>query len=952
MFTKSMSKLARGTVSAFMALALALMGFSVFAFLRPASAEAQTVGGNGIGGYGVSPRAPHNPATQAWFGSYQIPGVGGYGFCIDPGRAAPGQFGNQPYNQPGGWTDSFAGWLPARDADILTNAILAYQNKSIGTEGNRGMSDDEWAAATSIVTHQFGHTPGGGKKNLNQLINEFRYQANADEATKNRVESLARDMDNAARNHPRVENAHLQISTPQAGGSYQVMVMVTVHQAPTPPPPPPAPPVPPSTIVPDNPVLMFSKTDEMMNPLAGATIQVRNVNGELLNEFVSDGGTRQEILIDFEKTYGREITIQEVKAPEGYKLDDTKFNVLPQKGVKTELVQLANEKEDIVVGATPNIKTKAVLNNSDNVIKAGAVVTDTVSYVNLEPGTEYTIKGELMCTETGESTGAVVEKTFIPTTSEGETKVEIPVKNTDCETQTVFETLYLNGEEVAKHTDINDVDQTVGVPVVPTPEIGTQAQLDGDDNVIREGSVVTDTVSYTNLEPGREYTLTGELMCTETGESTGATATVNFTPEEANGTVNVEIPVTDFDCETQTVFETLYLDGEIVAEHKDISDKAQTVGAPGPEIGTKARLEGDSNVITEGSVVVDTVSYRNLKPGVEYTLTGELMCTETGDATGATNTVAFTPESANGEVEVEIQVTDADCYRQTAFETLKLNGNVVAEHKDINDEAQTVGDRNPEIGTRAELNNETSTIEKGAVVTDTVTYAGLTPGREYTLTGELICTETGESTGATATARFTPEESNGQVKLPITVNDEALDCEIQTVFESLYLDGQLVAEHKDINDEAQTVGKTIPKEIGTKAELNGGDNVISENDTVTDTVSYTGLTPGKEYRLVGELYCTSTEKSTGATAEMTFVPEERNGFVTLTIPVKDTDCGTQTVFETLFDMDGEVVATHHDITDVAQTVGQPVKPKPAPKKERVVIVKIPSGVGTVGDTTK
>ena len=839
MFTKSMSKLARGTVSAFMALALALMGFSVFAFLRPASAEAQTVGGNGIGGYGVSPRAPHNPATQAWFGSYQIPGVGGYGFCIDPGRAAPGQFGNQPYNQPGGWTDSFAGWLPARDADILTNAILAYQNKSIGTEGNRGMSDDEWAAATSIVTHQFGHTPGGGKKDLNQLINEFRYQANADEATKNRVESLARDMDNAARNHPRVENAHLQISTPQAGGSYQVMVMVTVHQAPTPPPPPPAPPVPPSTIVPDNPVLMFSKTDEMMNPLPGATIQVRNANGELLNEFVSDGGTRQEILIDFEKTYGREITIQEVKAPEGYKLDDTKFNVLPQKGVKTELVQLANEKEDIVVKATPNIKTKAVLNNSDNVIKSGAVVTDTVSYVNLEPGTEYTIKGELMCTETGESTGAVVEKTFIPTASEGETKVEIPVKNTDCETQTVFETLYLNGEEIAKHTDINDADQTVGVPVVPTPEIGTRAQLDGDDNVIREGSVVTDTVSYTNLEPGREYTLTGELMCTETGE-----------------------------------------------------------------------------------------------------------------ATGATNTVAFTPESANGEVEVEIQVTDADCYRQTAFETLKLNGNVVAEHKDINDEAQTVGDRNPEIGTRAELNNETNTIEKGAVVTDTVTYAGLTPGREYTLTGELMCTETGESTGATATARFTPEESNGQVKLPITVNDEALDCEIQTVFESLYLDGQLVAEHKDINDEAQTVGKTIPKEIGTKAELNGGDNVISENDTVTDTVSYTGLTPGKEYRLVGELYCTSTEKSTGATAEMTFVPEERNGFVTLTIPVKDTDCGTQTVFETLFDMEGEVVATHHDITDVAQTVGQPVKPKPAPKKERVVIVKIPSGVGTVGDTTK
>ena len=67
--------------------------------------------------------------------------------------------------------------------------------------------------------------------------------------------------------------------------------------------------------------------------------------------------------------------------------------------------------------------------------------------------------------------------------------------------------------------------------------------------------------------------------------------------------------------------------------------------------------------------------------------------------------------------------------------------------------------------------------------------------------------------------------------------------------------------------------------------------------------------------------------------------------------MKDTSCATQTVFETLFDMEGNVVATHHDITDVAQTVGQPAPPKPAPKRERVVVVKIPSGTGAEGDTT-
>ena len=1096
MFTKDMSKGLRGVVAAIATFALALLGFSYFAMVRPASAEAATRAGKGIGGGGAAPGQVHNPATQAWFGEYEIPGVGGFGFCIDPGRAAPGQLlggGFPNYNQPGGWHESMSGWLPAGDADTLTNAILAYNHKSIGDEGNRGMNDNEWAAATSIVAHQFGHTPGGGKKSLEGLISEFMWQANYDQAGKDRVAKLARDMNHAARQPGKrvAPNSHLQISTPKGGGgSYQVMIMVNVVETPTPPPPPPPPPVPPTVHVPDKPTVALEKMDNKGNPLGGAVFAITNERGDVMAKVTSDDQPGpQEVLVDFDgndvKDNSIVMYIEEIEPPKGYikwkhpktgeervpinlapgaesvvkianspdedeppanrpkigttaKLKDG--NLIKKGAVVTDAVKYSGLKDgqkytlkgelvcneggekgkptgdtatkeftaaaggkgsvnvdftitndscwkqtvfQTVVDAngnevakhrdinsveqtfgekkpttppstppkktppTPSIGTKARL-NGDNVIKAGSVVTDTVSYKNLTPGKEYTLTGELMCTETGKSTGATATKKFTPKQADGTVDVEIKVKDTNCLTQTVFETLKLDGKIVAEHKDIKDKGQTVGVP---RPEIGTKAKLNGGDNVISEGDTVTDTVSYSDLTPGKEYTLTGELMCTETGESTGATATKKFTPKEPNGTVDVEIKVKDTNCLTQTVFETLKLDGKIVAEHKDINDGGQTVGAPRPEIGTKAQLDNDDNVIAEGSVVTDTVTYRNLTPGKEYTLTGELMCTETGESTGATATKKFTPKEPNGTVDVEIKVKDTNCLTQTVFETLKLDGKIVAEHKDINDEGQTVGVRVPKIGTKAQLNNETNTIEKGSVVTDTVSYTGLTPGKEYTLAGELMCTETGESTGATASARFTPENPDGRVQLQIPVNNDALDCEIQTVFETLYLDGKVVAEHKDINDDAQTVGQIIPKEIGTKAELNGGDNVISEGDTVTDTVSYTGLTPGKEYRLSGELFCTATEESTGATAETTFVPEERNGTVTLEIPVKDTSCATQTVFETLFDTEGNVVATHHDITDVAQTVGQPAPPKPAPKRERVVVVKIPSGIGAEGDTT-
>ncbi|MCG8154480.1 VaFE repeat-containing surface-anchored protein, partial [Pimelobacter simplex] len=74
-----------------------------------------------------------------------------------------------------------------------------------------------------------------------------------------------------------------------------------------------------------------------------------------------------------------------------------------------------------------------------------------------------------------------------------------------------------------------------------------------------------------------------------------------------------------------------------------------------------------------------------------------------GSATGITGSKTFTPASASGTVDVTFTVPAGYAGQQlVAFEELRVAGSptVVAEHKDINDAAQTVSvSPAPSIGT-------------------------------------------------------------------------------------------------------------------------------------------------------------------------------------------------------------------------------------------------------------
>ncbi len=135
--------------------------------------------------------------------------------------------------------------------------------------------------------------------------------------------------------------------------------------------------------------------------------------------------------------------------------------------------------------------------------------------------------------------------------------------------------------------------------------------------------------------------------------------------------------------------------------------------------------------------------------------------------------------------------------------------------------------------------------------------------------------------------------------------------------------------HTVINDAGQTVEFEKPDEpqIKTTATVNGEKKAEPKGEvTIKDTVSYSGLTPGKTYKLSGVLM----DKSTGSkllvdgkeiTAEKEFTSENASGTeeMTFTFDASTLAGKSVVVFETLYHDDKEV-AVHTDITDKNQTV--------------------------------
>ena len=504
----------------------------------------------------------------------------------------------------------------------------------------------------------------------------------------------------------------------------------------------------------------------------------------------------------------------------------------------------------------PEIGTTATVEGEHTAEPAGEVtLIDTISYKNLKVGETYKISGVLMDKETGEpllvgEQQVTAELEFTPTSSEGSVELTYTFDGSALagKSVVVFEDLYQGENVVASHADINDEGQTV---TFGQPEIGTTATIDGEKTAQpTEQITITDTVEYSGLTAGQEYTLKGVLMDKSTGEpllvgEEQVTSEATFTPAEPNGTVDVlfTFDATELEGTSVVVFETLFQGETEISSHEDMEDEGQTIiFTEQPSIGTTATVDGSHIADPTGEItIVDVVKYTGLAPGETYTISGVLMDKGTGepllvDGAEVTAEVEFTPESADGTVELTYTL-DASLFAGTStvvFETLYQDGVEIAAHTDINDEAQTVEITEPEkptLGTTATVDGQHTADPTGEItIVDVVEYTGLIPGETYTVSGILMDKATGgpllvDEAEVTAEVEFTSESADGTVELTYTLDASTLAGTTIVVFETLYSDGVKIAAHADINDEAQSI--TIEPRGGLLIQKTSEDGVLA-----------------------------------------------------------------------------------------------------------------------------
>ena len=685
------------------------------------------------------------------------------------------------------------------------------------------------------------------------------------------------------------------------------------------------------------------------------------------------------------------VTIEETEAAPGYTNDGTfdgfKMYIGQIREISgsgdAELVDIQGKREtsdSFVVEDTPvppGIITLACdqATGSKNAFAEGEIsILDSVSYKDLVIGRQYVMKGHLVDRETGKTlrdaggNEITAEKSFTADSIDGTVDIVFTFYGDSTlagKTAVVYESLQCGGKELAVHEDLEDMSQHVYFPRIGTEAINPAA----GDHILPPGeeAEIRDTISYENLLPGREYTLKGVLAVRSTGEPLTVnggevTAEKTFIPESPEGEEELFF---NFDASRLAgnelvVFEELYLDTSIIAQHKDPEDEGQTIYLPeGHTMAVDPDTE-EHTMMAGGKVIIrDRIFYRNLVPGAEYAVRGRVMQKPSGEEKARELDAVmvdedgreepeqiFTPKERDGSVDVYFALNSDELRGRSAviFETMEyINAEegtrvLLFSHEDLEDEEQTIHFPDGRTTARdSDTGGHTANADEEVRILDEVSYINLIPGKTYTVTGTLVDKETGfpvlsGGNQVTVSKEFVPESPDGSVTVEFEFDASQIAGKSVTAFEKVSSRGKDVFVHENLEDEAQSID--FPWIRTSAADLADGDREIASEGTVqiNDTVTYRNLTPGTKYRISGVLM----EKSSGKpamsggreiTGETVFTAEKRNGEVSVAFRFNSADLrdGEYVVFETLYetgtDKDAEkVVGAHSDLKDKAQTV--------------------------------
>ena len=340
------------------------------------------------------------------------------------------------------------------------------------------------------------------------------------------------------------------------------------------------------------------------------------------------------------------------------------------------------------------------------------------------------------------------------------------------------------------------------------------------------------------------------------------------TPDDSKGALLYDTyTIEELRCDSNKGMTLIPAFDVVVSRNKVVVDLGTLTDEYEPEIiihttATDKVTGGKSIVAGKSVTIVDTVTLDGLTKGTKYQLKGWQMLKEENaelliDGQRVESDYTFTADSEEMKIEMEYTFNASSLGGQNlvTFEELYDLSNEdepvkVAEHKDIDDEGQTVliTERIISIHTTATSEDGKKEIEAGKDVTiiDTVILDGLEIGTKYQLKGwqmikdknaELIIN--GERVENDYT--FTADSESMEVQIAFTFDASELDGKELVTFEELYDlsnpdEPTKVTEHKDIEDDGQTVTITeVPETPEEPTE--------PEQPTTPDTPSKTTDAP-------------------------------------------------------------------------------------------------------------
>lgn len=275
------------------------------------------------------------------------------------------------------------------------------------------------------------------------------------------------------------------------------------------------------------------------------------------------------IVFDCDLPVGFKWYAKEIATDAHYILSDTKYEFDTEyqgQDIKVIDIKINNDKaieNNLIYGSVKGLK---IDRETQEVIKGatfGLFKSDT---------TEFTKENAILTAVTDEN--GIFTFSSIPY---GEYLIkEIKPADGYLDNEDIFTVIIKDNEQVVELTAIND----------KVPELKTTATVNGKKEAVAKGDItIKDAVEYKHLVPNTEYIIKGTLMDKATGKpfmvkGKEVTSTVKFTPDKANGTVEVEFTFDASSIKKSTdlvVFESLYRDNVEIAVHADLKDKGQTV---------------------------------------------------------------------------------------------------------------------------------------------------------------------------------------------------------------------------------------------------------------------------------------------------------------------------------------------------------------------------------------